>query len=232
MRIGLLDDDVTQTDWLQELLTEAGHICHPFNLGQDLISHLRRDMFDLLILDWNLPDISGPEVLAWLRGHIDIPVPVIFMTNRTREEDIVAGLNAGADDYIFKPARKIELLARINAVLRRAYPQKVLDKEKFFDYVFDNQTKTIYFKGLVIEVTQKEYELALLLFRHFSRPLSRLHILEHVWGTETDISTRTMDTHISKIRNKLSLRVENGFKLSPVYSYGYRLELAADTEEE
>jgi len=224
MRIALLDDDPTQTKWVKEILEEASHLCHEFNLSKDLINRLRRDTFDLLILDWNIPDMSGPEVLAWVRQHIETSVPVIFMTNRTREEDIVAGLNAGADDYIFKPARKVELLARVNAVLRRVYPLYSSEQEKHFNYTFNLKDKNIYFDDHQIELTQKEFDLALLLFRHLSRPLSRSHILESVWGKEIDIPTRTMDTHISRIRNKLELRIENGFKLATVYSYGYRLE--------
>lgn len=231
MRIGLLDDDTSQTQWVKELLTEAGHICHEFHLSQELINRLRRDTFDLLILDWNIPDLSGPEVLAWVRQHIEMPIPVIFMTNRTREEDIVAGLNSGADDYIFKPAKKIELLARVNAVLRRAYPDTLQTQESHGDYIFDNVHKIIYLKGQKIEdITAKEYDLALLFFRHFSRPLSRSHILETIWGKNYDIPTRTMDTHICKIRSKLKLRVENGLRLAPVYSYGYRLERSEETE--
>ena len=224
MRIALLDDDPTQTKWVKEVLEEAGHMCHEFNLSREFIDRLRKDTFDLLVLDWNIPDMSGPEVLAWVRRHIETSVPVIFMTNRTREEDIVAGLNAGADDYIFKPARKIELLARVNAVLRRVYPINLAEKEKHFDYTFNLKEKKIFFNEHEIELTHKEFDLALLLFRHLSRPLSRSHILESVWGKESDIPTRTMDTHISRIRNKLELRIENGFKLATVYSYGYRLE--------
>ncbi len=224
MRIALLDDDPTQTKWVKEILSEAGHICHEFKVSQDLINKLRRESFDLLILDWNIPDMSGPEVLAWVRQHIETSIPVIFMTNRTREEDIVAGLNAGADDYIFKPARKVELLARVNAVLRRVYQLFSSDQEQHFKYTFNLKDKTIFYENNTIELTQKEFDLALLLFRHLSRPLSRSHILESIWGKEVDIPTRTMDTHISRIRSKLDLRVENGFKLATVYSYGYRLE--------
>jgi DNA-binding response OmpR family regulator len=224
MRIALLDDDSTQTKWVKEILEESGHSCHEFNDSKEFISRLRVDSFDLLILDWNIPEISGPEVLAWVRQNIQANVPVIFMTNRTREEDIVAGLNAGADDYIFKPARRIELLARVNAVLRRVYPSDASEKEIHFEYTFLIKEKKIFYNTQEVELTHKEFDLALLLFRHLSRPLSRSHILEIVWGKENDIPTRTMDTHISRIRNKLELRTENGFKLATVYSYGYRLE--------
>ncbi len=125
------------------------------------------------------------------------------MTNRTREEDIVAGLNAGADDYIFKPARKIELLARVNAVLRRVYPINIAEKEKHFDYIFNLKEKKIFFNEHEIELTHKEFDLALLLFRHLSRPLSRSHILESVWGSDIVVGDRTIDVHIRKLREKL-----------------------------
>ncbi len=232
MRIALLDDDPTQTRWVKDILQEAGHNCHEFNVSQNFIKRLRDESFDLLVLDWNIPDMSGPEVLAWIRRNIIVVMPVIFMTNRVREEDIVAGLNAGADDYIFKPARKIELLARVNAVLRRAYPIHNAEKEIHFGFTFNIKEKQVLADEKIIDLTHKEFDLALLFFRHLSRPLSRTHILESVWGRESEISTRTMDTHVSRIRTKLDLRADNGFKLATVYSYGYRLEKIEDNVEE
>ena len=190
-----------------------------------MLNQMRRESFDMLIIDWQVPDLSGPEVLKWAREKLPAGLPVLFMTSRSGEDDIVAGLAAGADDYMIKPLRRGELLARVQALLRRAYPtQNVVEQIQFGSYTFETRTGRLTKEGSLIEVTQKEFELALLFFRNLGRPLSRAYILEAVWSRDIELPSRTMDTHVSRVRSKLQLRPENGFRLAPVYSYGYRLE--------
>ncbi|MQR02226.1 response regulator transcription factor [Glaciimonas soli] len=225
MRIAVLDDDQSQTDLVCQVLTSSGHICHAFQSGKEILNQLRRENYDMLILDWQVPDLSGAEVLHWVRFKLPPTVPVLFMTSRSGEDDIVAGLAAGADDYMIKPIRRGELVARVQALLRRAYPiQNASEQISFGDYVFETRSSRLTLSGAQIEVTQKEFDLALLFFRNLGRPLSRAYILEAVWSRDVDIPSRTMDTHVSRVRSKLQLRPENGFRLAPVYSYGYRLE--------
>lgn len=225
MRIAVLDDDPSQTELVCQALTSSGHICHPFQSGKEILNHLRRESYDMLILDWQVPDLSGPEVLSWVREKLPKTVPVLFITSRSGEDDIVQGLDAGADDYMIKPIRRSELIARVQALLRRAYPiQKTSDQIVFDNYVFDTRFTRLTLAGEVIEVTQKEFDLALLFFRNIGRPLSRAYILEAVWSRDIDIPSRTMDTHVSRVRSKLDLRPDKGYRLAPVYSYGYRLE--------
>ncbi|QAU35795.1 response regulator transcription factor [Janthinobacterium sp. 17J80-10] len=225
MRIAVLDDDHSQTDLVCQVLKSAGHTCYPFQSGKEMLNQLRRESFDLLIIDWQVPDLSGPEVLQWAREKLSPNLPVLFMTSRSGEDDIVAGLAAGADDYMIKPIRRGELTARVQALLRRAYPnQASAEQIQFNQYVFEPRTGRLTANGQAIEVTQKEFDLALLFFRNLGRPLSRAYILEAVWSRDVDIPSRTMDTHVSRVRSKLQLRPENGFRLAPVYSYGYRLE--------
>lgn len=225
MRIAVLDDDHSQTDLVCQVLKAAGHTCYPFQSGKEMLNQLRRESFDLLIIDWQVPDLSGPEVLQWAREKLNPNLPVLFMTSRSGEDDIVAGLAAGADDYMIKPIRRGELTARVQALLRRAYPnQTSAEQIQFGQYVFEPRTGRLSVNGQPIEVTQKEFDLALLFFRNLGRPLSRAYILEAVWSRDVDIPSRTMDTHVSRVRSKLQLRPENGFRLAPVYSYGYRLE--------
>lgn len=225
MRIAILDDDQNLLDLTVATLTDAGHFCHPFSSGKAMMHQLHRESFDLLILDWQVPDLSGTEILHWVREKLSSTLPVLFMTNRSAEDDIVAGLAAGADDYMIKPIRRAELVARVGALLRRAYPSQVETEVVIFgDYEFDIRASRAKFKDNAIELTQKEFDLALLLFQNLGRPLSRAYILEAVWSRDIEIPSRTMDTHISRVRTKLDLRPENGYRLAPVYSYGYRLE--------
>ena len=225
MRIAVLDNDRSQADLICQVLTTAGHICHGFESGKDLLSQLRKDSYDMLILDWQVSDLSGVEVVRRAKEKMAANTPMMFLTNSSGEDDIVAGLGAGADDYMIKPLRRGELVARVQALLRRAFPaENGAEQLQFGQYVFETRPGRLLMDGVVIEVTHKEFYLALLFFRNIGRPLSRAYIHEAVWIRESVLPSRTMDTHVSRVRNKLQLRPENGFRLVPVYSYGYRLE--------
>ena len=224
MRIAILEDDAEQAALIRSHLSAIGHECVVYGSGKALIVDAGRESFDLFLLDWQVPDLSGEEVLRWVRIHVATPVPVMFVTNRDSEKDIVSALEQGADDYMKKPFNRAELLARVGALLHRAYPQKSPETLTIEAYSFDMKNQTLTLSGSLIELTQKEFDLALFLFQNLGRLLSRGHILGAVWGRAVEIPSRTMDTHISRIRTKLNLRPESGFKLTPVYNYGYRLE--------
>jgi DNA-binding response OmpR family regulator len=225
MRIVVLDPDKSQTDLICQVLTSAGHVCHGFQEGKDLLAHVRKDSYDMLILDWQVGDMDGADVVRKVREKLPENAPVMFMTTSSGEDDIVAGLGAGADDYMIKPLRRSEMVARVQAQLRRAYPsQNGAEQLQFGQYVFETRPGRLLMDGQVLDVTHKEFYLALLFFRNIGRPLSRAYIHESVWIRETEVPSRTMDTHVSRVRNKLQLKPENGFRLVPVYSYGYRLE--------
>ena len=225
MRIAILDDEPSARAFLTQTLIEAGHFCYEFQNARALSSRLRQDTFDLVILDWNMPDKSGVEIIAWMRENMDKPVPSLLLTNRNSDEDIVAGLDAGADDYIIKPVQPPVLLARINAIHRRTGPREAIGaNESYGAYTLHPARQTVTVEGETVVLTAKEFELTATLFRNLHRPLSRSYLLEMVWGRNPDLPTRTLDAHISRIRAKLGLRPERGFRLIPVYSYGYRLE--------
>lgn len=225
MRIAVLDNDRSQSELVCQVLSAAGHACHTYASGKELMAQAKRDSFDLLVLHWQLADNNGTEIIKWVREKMSPTLPVLFITGRSNEDDIVAGLAAGGDDYMIKPIRRGELVARVQALLRRAYPtQNAVEQIQFGSYVFQARTGRVTMKGKPIDVTQKEFDLALLFFRNLGRPLSRAFILEAVWARDVQIPSRTMDTHVSRVRSKLQLRPEHGFRLAPVYSYGYRLE--------
>ena len=224
MRVAILEDDAEQADLIQSHLTGAGHNCEVFGSGKALIVAAGRESFDLFLLDWQLPGLSGEEVLRWVREHVGAAVPAMFVTNRDSEKDIVSALEQGADDYMKKPVTRAELLARVSALLRRAYPQKNAESLTIEGYNFDLKHRTLTLGGSLVDLTQKEFDLAVFMFQNLGRLLSRGHILGAVWGRAVEVPSRTMDTHVSRIRTKLNLRPESGFKLTPVYNYGYRLE--------
>ncbi len=230
MRVALLEDDPDQSRLMTEWLIADGHEVHVFEQGRPLIRNLGRDSFDLVVLDWMLPDIEGIEVLRWIREHVDWSVPVLFVTARDAEADVVQALEHGADDYMAKPVKRWEMMARIKAITRRAMVQADDSGQiELGPYVLNAQTRAVSVNGHVVELTQKEFELVLFLFRSAGRVLSRSHILETVWGySNSHLNTRTVDTHISRIRNKLSLKGELGWQLRAVYQHGYRLERGED----
>jgi two-component system response regulator RegX3 len=225
LRIALLEDNGEQAATVERWLSEGGHVCHSYRRGADLIRDSSHESFDLMILDWEVPDVSGIQVLRWVRQHSETLTPVLFVTARPLEEDIVKALEEGADDYMVKPVRRTELLARANALWRRTRnTAATAETLEFPPYRIDTSERSVMLDGKAIELTQKEYELALFLFRNLGRLLSRGHIFEAVWGRRAALSTRTTDTHLSRVRSKLQLQPENGYRLSSVYNYGYRLE--------
>ncbi len=196
-----------------------------------MIDALRLKAFDLLLIDWLLPDVSGLEVMAWAKDHLAPVPPIIMITARVAEKDIVEGLTAGADDYVTKPIHDDILKARVEAVLRRTYGASVMrNVEAYGDYIFDVRGRTLTNRTRPVVTTNKEFALALLLFRNLNRPLSRTHIMDVVWPVIRDTTSRTLDAHISQIRLALDLRPANGFRLSSIYGFGYRLEEQAEKQ--
>jgi len=232
MHIALLEDDPSQAELLQSILLAAGHRCTLFRAGRPLMAELVREHgFDMLLLDWEIPDISGLDVLRWARDNFGQAMPIMFVTSRTEEEDLVVGLQAGADDYIMKPVRPGELVARITALQRRLAPSPQQNAAfTIAVYEVDPARAAISLQGREIELAPKEFELALLFFRNPGRLFSRDVISNTVWNREIPATSRTLDTHLSNIRRKLQLRPENGVKLASSYALGYRLELLAEPQ--
>ncbi|MFL9608608.1 response regulator transcription factor [Methylobacillus sp. Pita2] len=225
MRFAALDDNNSELELIEKTVVSLGHDCHTFNDGKSLLRTLQHETFDFLILDWELPDTSGPEIVQWVRANLKEAIPILMITNRSDERDVVHGLTSGADDFMSKPVRVRELHARINALLRRLYPQQTQQEFVWGNYKCNVAQQRFEHNGIPVTLKNKEFELALFLFQNQGRLLSRQHIQEQIWGMQSvDLQTRTLDTHISAIRSKLKLHPNNGYKLAAVYGMGYRLE--------
>jgi two-component system response regulator RegX3 len=228
-RIAALEDDEAQARVLLDWLAAAGYRTRWYGTGRALVRDLKREQPELLLLDWEVPQMSGAEVLRWVRANLETRLPVIFITSHDAEADVVQALADGADDYLIKPLRRAELLARINAVWRR-YRREDPNAASltFGGYTLRRATREIALEGTAIGVTETEFDLAWLLFSNPGRLLSRDFLLASVRGIAGDVQTRTMDTHVSRLRRKLDLRPENGCRLVSVYGYGYRLAPAQE----
>jgi len=223
MKIYILEDDIDQSDlyafWLDE------YDCTVFNKARDLIKKIPFEVPDVLLVDWNLPIVDGLDFLHWLKGSRYETIPVIFMTSRSTESDIVTALTDGADDYIIKPASEAIVKARIKAVTRRLQIKNKKSSETFIfePYRFHHNVNCVSFKNVNVTLTNKEYELAMYFFNNEGLLISRDQLLESIWVQSSNINTRTVDTHISRLRKKLLLDGSHGWKLISIYHKGYKI---------
>lgn len=225
MKVALLEDDLTLAESLSGLLTKNGHQCHWSGTGREFMYKVTHESFDLLIMDWQLPDADGIELLKQIRSQLTWRVPVLFLTQRDTEVDIIAALNAGADDYMVKPARPGELLARLQALARRAHPEEApAEEQQYGPFTINKKKHTICLHGEPLMLTDKDFDLTVFMFENRGRLLSRSFLLERIWGITSDVNTRTVDTHVSRLRRKLGIKPENGFRIKTIYQHGYRLE--------
>ncbi len=226
MRIAILEDDPDQSDLVGLWLEHAGYRTFRYPDATSFLKAVRADSFDLYILDWVLPDLSGIDVLRRLRNEHGDLTPVLVATIKDEESSVITALESGADDYLSKPVRRGELVARVNALLRRSSGQlphhETLDADP---YRLDLKNRKVSLYGEPLTLTNREFALAAFLFRNAGQMISRSHLLEEIWGIDNErVSTRTIDTHMSRLRKKMQLGEENGWTLSAVYQHGYRIE--------
>ena len=221
--IGLLEDEVPQAELLKGWLNDADfQVAHCDN-GKSFIDTISDSPPDMLILDWQLPDCEGIDVLVELRDSLDYKGPVLFATAKDNEEDVVRALQNGADDYLVKPLRRAEILARLAALWRRVGNKKN-SSLALGPITLDQVNKSASIEGNVIELTPTEFQLASCLFCNVGKLLSREFLLKDVWGVNAELDTRTVDVHMSRIRKILKIGPDMGYCIKTIYRHGYRLE--------
>lgn len=223
-KIGFLEDDRMHALLYAETFKKLGYESHGFATIASLLSSLSKERFDLLLLDWNLPDGTADVAIKWVRNNLDWEIPIIVVSATDSEDTVVHALQLGADDYVIKPVRVDELLARVQALVRRSRKQPIQKVISYPPYEFDIRENVITMNGLPASLTQKEFDLAFFFFENAGKLVSRVNILNSVWGHAGEIDTRTIDAHVSKIKKKLQIAPQNGWNISSIYGYGYRLE--------
>ena len=241
MRIAIVEDDPIALKLVSGALIKGFNkrgfntCINSFESGADFIGVASRDTFDLVILDWHLPDRTGLEILDWMQEYLKILPAVVMVTQRNEEKDIVAALDAGADDFISKPFRPNELVARaFSAFRRRSFStlrEAQINELDFGSITLDENNDVAYVNGTHVTLTRQELKLAYVLLSRAGSILSRSYLYEYVWGMTHKAKTRTLDVHIHRVRKKLSLTGENGWNLESVYGHGYRLERVARHED-
>ena len=221
--VGILEDEQPQAELLMGWLEDAGYRVFHSNLGASFLDTLKRESADILILDWQLPDCEGIDILNGLRQSQHFSGPIMFATAKDSEEDIVRGLDAGADDYLVKPLRRSELLARVAALWRRGGGETPSILE-LGSVQLDLDNHRVRVDGKEISLTPTEFNLAACLFSNVDKLLSREFLLREVWGIGAEIDTRTVDMHMSRMRKLLKIGPNMGYCIKTIYRHGYRLE--------
>lgn len=217
IKILIVDDERPICDLIDLNLSETGYHCTTVLDGLDALKLIEEDRFDLILLDIMLPGADGYDIMEYIRP---LGIPVIFITAKHEVKDRVKGLKLGADDYLVKPFDVVELVARVEAVLRRYHKTEHLLVTG--DVVVDLEARTITKAGRQVELTNKEFGLLVLFIKNKNVALFRETLYEKVWEGEYYGDSRTLDLHVQRLRKKLGWE----HSLVAVYKVGYRLEVS------
>lgn len=216
VRILIVEDEKPISDLIRMNLCEAGYYCECAFDGVTAVNMLDEQSYDLILLDILLPEIDGYEIMEYVTP---LDIPVIFITAKAQVDDRVKGLKLGADDYLVKPFEIVELLARVEAVLRRYHLyQSIIQIDEL---MIDTHARIVKKNHTEIALTKKEYELLLLFIQNKNIALFREKIYEKIWGGDDMGDSRTVDLHVQRLRKKLNWE----HRITAVYKVGYRLEL-------
>jgi two-component system alkaline phosphatase synthesis response regulator PhoP len=226
-RILIVDDEPEIVRGLEDNLRFEGYQTVSARSGSEALALAAREAPDLIVLDIMMPEMSGWDVCRALRTR-GIDVPIIMLTARGEETDRVQGLELGADDYITKPFGLRELLARVRAVLRRPGPRQKVEEFAFGDVRVRLRGRQVFQAGRELTLTRKEFDLLTYLLAHRGEVITRDRLLDEVWGYERFPTTRTVDTHILRLRRKFEVDPDRPAWILTVHGQGYRFATPCD----
>src|SRR6476659_4595686 len=225
-RILVIEDDAAIIELLRYNLEAEGLRPTIAPTGEEAELQVAEDRFDLIVLDWMLPGLSGIELCRRLRRRDDLRrVPILMLTARGEEGDRVRGLSTGADDYVVKPFSVLELVARVKALLRRSAPSRVSDTLHAGDIVLDRTAHRVMRREREVRIGPTEFKLLAFSMENTGRVLSRQQLLDGVWGRDVFIDGRTVDVHVGRLRKALMRGTETD-PIRTVRGAGYALEEA------
>lgn len=221
----VVDDESAILEMIQFGLGKSGMAVRCAQSGEEALIKINEAAPDILLLDWMMPNMSGPELIRRLRKNpVTAEIPIIMLTARVSEDDKVTGLNTGADDYIIKPFSPRELVARINALLRRAGPGGVDGKITLGSITIDTESRQLCLDQKPAHIGPTEYRLLEFFMTHANRSYSRSQLLDHVWGTNVYLEERTVDVQIRRLRRVLQVANLDHY-IQTVRSHGYRFSV-------
>ena len=224
LNILIVEDDVTIRELLSYNLKNNFKILEA-NSAEEAMEVCEHKNIHLILLDWMLPEMTGLSFLRTIKKQKNnSEIPVIFVTAREDEKDKIAGLTSGADDYITKPFSHLELLARVEAVLKRTYPNLYSDNLSYEDIKIDIKSHKVYRKNNLIKLSPKEYDLLVNFVINPKLVFSREQLLDKFWGLESDVELRTVDVHIRRLRKAINIEHCKEI-IRTVRSTGYALDL-------
>lgn len=222
MRLLLVEDDPQLADYVLTGLRQEGHVVDHLAEGGGAFAMMMETAYDVAILDRMLPGLDGLSLVKSLRAA-SIQTPILFLTALSGVSDRVEGLEAGGDDYLTKPFAFTELLARLNALSRRQAPQAVEAKLQVGDLTLDRMNRTVMRADKILDLLPKEFLLLETLMRNKNRIVTRTMLLEQVWDFSFDPKTSVVETHISRLRNKVDKEFETAL-IKTVRGVGYRID--------
>ncbi|QRX83434.1 response regulator transcription factor [Glaciimonas sp. PAMC28666] len=224
MKIVIFCENSTDIKDICKEIFVSGYKYDVFHDEKNLFKRLHKEGYDMVIVHVHNFMLKYQNFLTEIRTKVYYLIPAIVISNDSTEGEVVGAFEAGADDFLVNPIRPRELIARVKALFRRSYLRcNENAKITVNNYVFEPLINRVTVSGDLIEMRPREFKLALLLFCNFDRALSREYILRKIWKSESNNNIRSIDSHIARIRLKLFLIPKNGYKLAPVYGYGYRL---------
>ncbi len=221
-KIFIIEDDEDIAYIVSENLKREGYDVRVFGKGMEFYSFIEKEKPDLVIIDIMLPDLDGFRIARFLKNRPDLAdTSLIFLTAKSSEEDKLQGFDIGADDYITKPFSVKELIARVNAVMRRAGKKKEKVVFKIYGLEVDPERVSVKVDGKEVKLTPSEFNILRYLIENYGKPLSRSRIIDEVWGFGRDATDRTVDVHIKHLRDKLG---RYGSFIKTVRGFGYKFE--------